>query len=99
MCPHVDDQLTRLDERLIADTTLVRPFSRVDTHVTVQFAAVLECPATHVTLVRSLLRVDPAVHLQVLLNAKHLMAELALERSFSGVRAVVADLEGNSLIN
>lgn len=90
---HVDDQLTGLDEGLVTDVALVWPFASVDAHVAVQLAAVLKGTAAYVTLVGALLGVDPPVHLQILLNAKHFMAELALERPFSGVRSIVTDLE------
>uniref|UniRef100_A0A182T2T5 Uncharacterized protein n=1 Tax=Anopheles maculatus TaxID=74869 RepID=A0A182T2T5_9DIPT len=61
----------------------------MDAHVPVQLSAVLERSATNLTLVRSLLRVDPPMDLQIFLHAKHLMAKFTLERSLAGVRAIV----------
>lgn len=93
MCPHVDDQLAGLDKSLIADVALVWPLSRMDAHMAMQFAAVLESSTANVAFVGTLLGVDASVDLQVFLNAKHLMAEFAFERSLARVCAVVTDLE------
>lgn len=91
---HVDDQLTRLDEGLLAHGTLVRPFARMDAHVTMQFAGMLKGASTDLTLVGSLLGMDATMHLQILLDAEQFVTELALERTFARVRAIVTDLQG-----
>lgn len=68
--------------------------------MTMQFAAVLKSPATDIAFVGTLLGVDPPMHLQIFLYAKHFMAELALERPFASVGAVVTNLgwSNNKLI-
>lgn len=90
----MDDELARLDEGFLADGASVRSFAGVDAHMTMQFTTVFEGAAAHLASVRSLLRVDPTMHLKVLFDTEHLVAKLALERTLTGVRAVVADQSG-----
>lgn len=94
---HMDHQLAGLDECLLAHGALVWPLAGVNAHVAVQLPGVFECPSTDVTLVRTLLRVDAPVHLEVLLHAEQLVAELALEWPFTSVGAVVADLKAKEI--
>lgn len=59
-----------------------------------QFAGMLKGASTDLTLVGSLLGMDATMHLQILLDAEQFVTELALERTFARVRAIVADLQG-----
>lgn len=94
---HMDHQLAGLDECLLAHGALVWPLAGVNAHVAVQLPGVFECPSADVALVRTLLRVDAPVHLEVLLHAEQLVAELALEWPFTSVGAVVADLKAKQI--
>lgn len=63
MRSHMNDQLTRLDECLIAHRATMRSFTRMDSHVPMQFTAMLERPAAHFTFVRTFLGMDAPMHL------------------------------------
>lgn len=52
------------------------PLAGVGAHVAVQLAGVFEGAVTDVAFVGALLGVDAAVHVQVLLHAERLLAEL-----------------------
>ena len=79
----MNDELTRLDEGFPTGRALMRPLARVDTHVTMQFPAVLESASAVRATVRLLLSVDATVDAQVLLDRKRFTAHVALERTFS----------------
>lgn len=53
------------------------PFPCMGPHMAMEFARVLEGAITDITLVRALLGVDTAVHVQVFLDTKRLVAEFA----------------------
>lgn len=44
---HMDDELARLDESLVAKTALVWSLSCVYSHVSVQFSRVFKCSMAH----------------------------------------------------
>jgi hypothetical protein len=79
----VNDELPRLDKSFSAIAALMRPLSRVDPHMPMQFAAVLEASAAVRATVRLLLRVDPPVDAQILLDRKRFAAHFAHKWPFT----------------
>lgn len=65
---HVDDELSGLDECFATVVALMRPFTRVDPHVPVQLAAVLETATAMRTAVRLLLGVNAPMDAQILFD-------------------------------
>ena len=64
----MNDELAGLNESFSTVAALMRPFTRVDAHVPVQFAAVLETSSAVRTAVRLLLGVTPPVDAQGLFD-------------------------------
>jgi hypothetical protein len=62
MRAQMDDELARLDESLAADIAFMRSLARMNTHVSVQFATVLERTTANVALVWPLFRMNSTKH-------------------------------------
>ena len=88
----MNDELTRLDEGFPTGRALMRPLARVDTHVTMQFPAVLESASAVRATVRLLLSVDATVDAQVLLDRKGFTTYFAHKRSLSCVTLKCVEL-------
>ena len=94
----LDVRLQRLlgTVRLAAERALVQALARVDPHVPVQLAAVLESASAVGASVRFLFGVDPPVDAQVLFDRKRFAAKFADERPLARVRPVVARQTGRN---
>lgn len=79
----MNDELARLDKSFTAIGALMRPLSRVNSHMPMQFAAVLETSAAVRATVRFLFRVDPTMDAQILLDGKRFAAHFAHKWPFS----------------
>jgi len=83
MRPHMNYELTRLDETFLANGALMRPFSRVRTYMSLKFPAVLKSASAMRATVRFLVGVDTTMDVQILLGLERFVTHFALEKTCS----------------